>query len=109
MASNDAAVRFVADAPETKRAVEALLARVAKVDPDELAATRAHLTRLVGEWDERAQEARDNNQKLYYRAASKQHDAVIKDFGSLGTGWPTLHSMRNVDRQSNVWVMGASA
>jgi hypothetical protein len=109
LAANDAATAFSAEAPETERAVEALLARVAKIDPDELPATRAHLARLTREWNDKAQDARENNRKLYYRASTRQHHALIKDFGSTGDAWPTLHSMRNVDRQCNVWVMGASA
>jgi hypothetical protein len=106
LAENDKAGEFDMNAAPVKEAIEALLAKVAKTDERELEATREHLKRLCSEWSSMAQAARAEQRPLFYRATSPQHLSLLKDFGTAGDGWPTLHSMRNIDRQCNVTVVG---
>lgn len=106
LATNDAAGRFDPDAPEARRAVESLLERVRRIDAAEFDATRSHLSRLVREWTDKAAQAKREGRPLFYRASGRQHLSLLKDFGASGDGWPTLHSMRNVDRQCNVTIQG---
>jgi Helicase conserved C-terminal domain len=105
-ADNDAG-RFRRDDPTVQRAVQSLCARVAVVDPDEVDATSRQLDRLLEQWEELAEEAHDRGLELYYTPHGKQHLSLLKDFGASGSGWETLHSMRSVDRQCTIEILGA--
>jgi hypothetical protein len=106
LASNDAASRFEPDDPAVVAAIAALIDRVREVDPYEAPATEQQLYRLADEWKDAAQRARADNQVLHYRGATRQIPSLLRDFGAEGSGWDTLHSMRSVDRQCTVEVMG---
>jgi hypothetical protein len=106
LSGNDAAGRFDADAPATKQAVAALLARIEAVDPGELEACREELGRIVSDWQERAALARATGQPLWYDAqGNRQHRSLMVPFGSQDDGWPVLNSMRSVDKQCRVKVV----
>jgi hypothetical protein len=106
LAANDRAGAFDSTSPDVQRAIEILKERVAAVDPGELEVTERHLRRLVAQWDEAAALARGAGRSLYYRAPSKQHAALLQDFGGRRDSWETLQSMRNVDRQCTIHVIG---
>jgi hypothetical protein len=106
LASNEAAADFTETDPEVQRVLDALIARAQEVDPYEAPETERHLRRLAAEWAEKAERARENGQILHYRGGTRQIPSLLKDFGADGSGWDTLHSMRNVDRQCSVEVMG---
>jgi hypothetical protein len=89
------------------RAVETLVQRVALVDPPEADATARQLERLLDQWRDLAEEANARGQDLYYKPHGKQHLSLLKDFGAAGSGWETLHSMRNVDRLCELEILGA--
>ena len=40
---------------------------------------------------------------------SPNGEALLKDFGERRDGWPTMHSMRSVDRQVRVLAVGEAA
>lgn len=104
---NDDAGKFDPTDPEIIRAIGMLRRRVASVDREEADATDRHLDRLVSEWAEAAERERDRGRSLYYRATSKQHASLLQDFGGRrDTSWETLQSMRNVDRQCTIRVVG---
>lgn len=107
LAADDDAGRMERTSEEVRRAVATLVQRVTVVDPDETSATGRQLERLLDEWEERAEEARGRGQSLYYKPQGKQYLSLLRDFGASGSGWETLHSMRNVDVQCNVEVLGA--
>jgi len=85
--------------------IDALTAHVAAADSREAEATRRHLERLVEEWTERVA-AGSSTGGLRYRAPGKQHVSLLKGFDERGDGWPTLHSMRNVDFECLIRVRG---
>jgi hypothetical protein len=104
---NDEAGRFDAADPDVARAVRMLRDRVANVDRDEVDSTARHLERLTAEWSDLAQQQRDRGRTLYYRSTSKQHASLLQDFGGRrDASWETLQSMRNVDRQCTIRVIG---
>jgi hypothetical protein len=107
LASNDEAGSFDPADPATRRAIEMLKDRVIAVDGDEANATSRHLDRLVEEWATLAQATLGSGRRLYYKATSRQHQGLLQDFGAgRDAGWETLHSMRNVDRQCSIRVIG---
>ena len=101
--ANGQAGSFDPQAPETRKVVEQILTTVDRVDPREHDATARHLDRLLAEWGSRIAE----NRRLSYRNVSRSEASLLKDFGAVGDGWDTLHSMRNVDRTCRLRVIGA--
>jgi Helicase conserved C-terminal domain len=107
--SNDAATRFDPADPKVDKAVALLLGRIAEVDPLELEASRGHIERLIGEWAQKASEARRDGSRLYYYEAGRSNRRLLRKFGASGDGWDALDSMRSVDRQVKVDVIGGFA
>ena len=106
LSANDAAGDFDPARDDIRGIITAMEKRVAEVDQEEAAATIRDICRLVSDWSERAAEARAAGQMLHYRAG-EQHHALLTDFGNeVLDRWPTLHSMRNVDRQCMIKVQG---
>ena len=104
---NDDAIKFDKSDPAVKRAVEALLARAKIVDELEYEGTKAHLNNLVDTWHGWAEDARRDGATLYYSAfGNSPHRRLLKSFGTAGESWATLDSMRSVDRQSPIRVVG---
>jgi len=101
--ANESAGSFDRDNPDVKKAAELLVNSVRRMEPAEAEATEKHLARLIDEWHERARVA-DNG--LYYRSNSRSVQPLLKKFGASGAGWETLNSMRNVDRQCDIAVIG---
>ena len=109
LARNDAAIDFRHDDPRVRRAVATLLRRVEMADPLELVSTEVHIARLLAEWEDKAREAKHSSEKFYYESSGKQHRRLMKHFGQSGEGWPVLDSMRSVDRQCAIEVIGSLA
>jgi ATP-dependent helicase YprA (DUF1998 family) len=102
--SNGDAANFEHNA-QVDEVIEALTARVAAADNREAEATRRHLQQLVDAWAEKVTEGSVKG-GLRYRAPGKQHVSLLKAFEEGGDGWPTLHSMRNVDFECLIRVRG---
>jgi hypothetical protein len=109
LSKNDDAGQFQVDDARTERVVDQLLKRVRGIDDDEVISTAHQLERICGEWDRLAAEARRGGRPLYYDASSRQHASLLRQFGSKGDGWETLNSMRSVDRQCTVELLGGTA
>lgn len=105
LAANPQARLFRRSDPRTEAVIQALLQRVQLADPDEADATAQHLERLTQTWEDSA-EAGDLEQHALHYSARGPHRSLLKDFGARGEGWETLHSMRNVDRQCELQIMG---
>lgn len=104
---NDEAGGFDKSNPRIQRAIDVLLARVKAVDPLEYEGTKTHLSNLVEKWHEWADEARAASVPLYYSAfGNSPHRRILKSYGTAGEQWATLDSMRSVDRQSVIRVVG---
>jgi hypothetical protein len=88
--------------------LDILLRRAQASDPTEAERTLAHLNRLADEWERRATDAKRDASNFYYEAPGKQHRRLLRRFGDHGEGWETLDSMRSVDLQVPVDVIGAA-
>lgn len=100
---NADARKFNKDAPEVQRVVHVLTDLVAKIDVAEERATSRDISRLVNEW---ARRASDTSRPLHYYTESLQFGSLLVNFDSKVDGWPTLQSMRNVDRSCKIEVKG---
>jgi hypothetical protein len=107
--SNADAKQFEPTDVRVRRAVEVLLKRVDEADPLERPATEAHINDLLEVWALAAENARRDATALVYWSPGKVPPRLLKKFGGLGDGWATLDSMRSVDRQSGVKVIGGLA
>ncbi len=86
----------------------ALLDVVERVEPRELRGARTYLEGFIEDWLERAGRADAAGKKLHYKSNGKGQMNLIKQFNESGDAWPTLGSMRNVDRESLVEVFAPS-
>lgn len=105
---NKDAGRFDPSDAAVSRAIDVLKAWCIRVDPSEAAATEEHIDRLVHHWAYRASTLRDVAIPLHYYVAGRQHERLMRNFGEAGTlnEWETLQSMRSVDAQAPVDVIG---
>jgi hypothetical protein len=103
--ANSDARLFRRNDPRIEAVIEALIERARLADPDEADATAEHVARLAEEWEALAFEG-DREQHALHYSARGPHRSLLRDFGARGEGWETLHSMRNVDRQCELQVMG---
>ena len=101
---------FDKNLPAVGRIRRALENRVRSIDPDEEAATLTEFDELVEEWDSLAKECAAAKKPLFYRSAGKSHRNLLAHFGKRSTGlWPTLTSMRNVDAECGLAILGATS
>lgn len=112
LGANTDAGRFRAS-PKVTELVDAIVTRVEAVDRREAPDTRAHLERLIAEWENRALVASNHGAQvgnsqggLRYQASGKEVPALLQTFTADGPGWPTLNSMRNVDHETLIKVDG---
>lgn len=104
-AADAAAGDFDPLGPGGDRARKVLIEGLDVVDPVEADATRHHLDTLLAEWEGRRQAAVADGKALHYRGVGRNTHKLLTDFG-LTDGWPTLHSMRSVDRSTEIKVLG---
>ena len=108
LSAADAAGDFDPGRDDIRKIIVRLKERVSKVDPLEAPDTVRHLDRRVREWSERAAAARASSESLWYNGV-KQQRSLLENFGPVPSPpWATLHSMRKVDGQCPIWVLGES-
>ncbi|HVU56085.1 MAG TPA: helicase-related protein [Puia sp.] len=88
------------------KAINMLLEQAKIKDPDEALNTEIHLQRLVREWQRKVDASKASGYPLVYKNTGKQVPSLLKSFGDQGEGWPTLHSMRSVDPECDITVLG---
>jgi len=101
---NSDAGDFSCKDPAVKKALARLAATAKRADPGEAERSERELFRYAHEWQARAERATRQGERLHYQSRDKP--ALLKDFGEQGEGWPTMHSMRSVDRQVRVLAVG---
>ena len=103
---NEDAGDFTAESPLTARAMAILDGAVEAAEPEVRNATAQQLKTLVAEWHRRARESEARGFKLRYMSSDNDYPALLCDFGERREGWPTMNSMRSVDRQVRVIAIG---
>lgn len=103
--SHDAHAGQILDRLDEVRALaDALLDVVARVEPRERPGAAAYLDAFVSDWVDRGRRAAQEKKNLYYQPNGRGQINLIKRFNERADGWPTLGSMRNVDRESLIEV-----
>ena len=103
---NPDAHKFDPNSEGVKRARVILGELIGHADPEEADAAGEFLDRKILEWAELVSDAADHDKTLYFRPAGKGIRSLLRNFGEAGSGWETLQSMRNVDRECLVRVQG---
>jgi hypothetical protein len=101
--ANDKAHEFDPGDPEIRRCVDLLVETAGRADPDEKQATADHLERIADDWVDLITVARNARKTLHYQAKKPVH-SLLGTFGDDWGSWPTLNSMRNVDRSSRLEI-----
>ncbi len=104
LADDGAAGQILTRLGEVRELAGMLIEVVSKVEPRESSGARAFLDDFVADWVQRAEEAERNSKLLYYSPNGRGQVNLIKHFNTRGDGWPTLDSMRNVDKESLIEV-----
>jgi hypothetical protein len=93
--------------PGLDRVVSTVLEIAYNIDPDELESVREHIDTLINQWEEAALEADASGQGPLVYSSLVAQNVLLTNFGGRSAGlWPTLNSMRNVDRECLLWVNG---
>ncbi|MGW1836429.1 helicase-related protein [Streptomyces sp. NPDC002067] len=96
------------DHPEEVRRIRNLVVdHVRRADRDEADAATEQLDTLIEAWQQEAEIARGEGDRLYYRPQGRGYASLLTDFGRRDGLWETAQSMRNVDRECLVDVRGA--
>ena len=97
---NSAAGAFDPDNPLTRRAIECLKRRCGLAEPpDRAGETSRHLDELVEQWRLEAIRCRNQRRALHYEARDRGSNSLLRADRDRKPGlWPTLHSMRHVER-----------
>ncbi|MGY3340238.1 hypothetical protein ACVW0K_006337 [Streptomyces filamentosus] len=101
LAPNDAAGRLDLGDDRIREAVDRLVAGflgyVTRADALEAEETHSAVWSLLSDWDRRAARAREAGESLYYQRTKREQEALLKEFGQPGEGWPVGDSMRSVE------------
>jgi len=108
LSENDSATEFDPAVEPFSLVLETLRKRLQLVEPAEAHHAQAHLSALVEVWAQRAAEARATGAKLLFDGTDfPQFAALLCNFENrMPDRWPTLNSMRHVDKECVVHVFG---
>ena len=106
------AVLFQADSNVVRNVRDTILEVVERSDPDEYQATEEHLDRLIDQWRIRTSPNPDTGKStLRYQPLPGQNDepALMRAFDEARDGWAVMNSMRSVDSNINMKIIGEKA
>ncbi|WP_291378170.1 helicase-related protein [Demequina sp.] len=103
--SNSSAGLFEQGARGVQKALSMLERHITVADPREAADVLSELRAAADDW---AARIRSSPTPLKYESRKDVQERLLKSFGDDGPGWPTMHSMRSVDRQVRIRPRGES-
>ncbi|MEX5305203.1 helicase-related protein [Kocuria sp. CPCC 205258] len=106
------AVDFRPDANVVRNIRDVILDIVKRSDPDECEATEKHLDLLIDQWRIRtAPDPETGQSKLRYQPMRGKRDepALMRAFNEERYGWAVMNSMRSVDANVNMKIIGEKA
>lgn len=105
-AKNDDAAAFDESSAFVKKAINLLMDHIRVADEREAPAVEAELVRAATDWSARA---KSTGGSLKYQGSKSGEERLLKTFGDSGHGWPTMHSMRSVERGVRLRPRGEKA
>lgn len=93
--SNESAAMFDDESSRIQRAISMIMDHVRIADAREASEVEKELRRAAADWATRAKSDTGN---LKYESTKHPEERLLKTFGDSGIGWPTMHSMRSVER-----------
>jgi hypothetical protein len=104
--ANPGAAAIVDHAHELETVKEKIVKRVSEVEPDEVQAAEREIEEVIAAWKMRVEEVPD---LVYSKYGSPTHSLLVSasEGTDLETGdaFPTLWSLRDVDQQSNLYLI----
>ena len=104
--SNAGAAFFDADSVQVKKAIHLLMDHIRLADHREADAIELELRDAAASWTARA---KAGGPSLTYEPSNDSDAHLLKTFGNSGVGWPTMHSMRSVERGVRLRARGEKA
>ena len=104
--TNDAAASFDPASVQVEKAIRLLTTHVAVADPREAPEVELELRGAAQDWGILAA---DKATPLKYEAKRTPEERLLKNFGDPARGWPTMHSMRSVDKEVRLRPEGERA
>jgi len=104
--TNDAAAHFDASSLQVEKAIRLLVDHITVADPREAPEIERELRSAALDW-----EARAANKAIPLKYESKRNppERLLKNFGEPSIGWPTMHSMRSVEKEVRIRPEGERA
>lgn len=103
--SNTDARSFNEASPQVQKAIELIMGHIRLADPREAATVEAELRDAAAGWTARAKTPTG----LTYESTKDTAEHLLKTFGDAGIAWPTMHSMRSVERGVRIRARGEKA
>lgn len=94
LSGNEDASMFDADSAQVEKAIDLLVQHIAVADPRERRSIEHELRDAAADWGTFA----SGTLPLKYSSPKNPDERLLKNFGDPGKGWPTMHSMRSVDK-----------
>ncbi|MCQ4138166.1 helicase C-terminal domain-containing protein [Rhodococcus rhodochrous] len=91
---------------DARAMIDQLVEVADRVDRRESANVRLELERFLDEWCSAAAAAEASGRRLHFASTVDDDARLLRDFWKGSHGVPTMRSMRNVDRQGEVYVLG---
>lgn len=103
---NDAAASFDPSSARVQKAIRLLTEHITIADPREAPDVALELREAAEDW---GTFAADPTHPLKYESRRVPEERLLKNFGESGRGWPTMHSMRSVDKEVRLRPEGERA
>ena len=104
--TNAAAASFDVSAVQVEKAIRLLTDHIGVADPREAPEVELELRGAAQDW---GAFAAGTATPLKYESRRNPEERLLKNFGESGGGWPTMHSMRSVDKEVRLRPEGEHA
>lgn len=104
--TNDCAGHFDASSVQIDKAIRLLVGHISVADPREAPEVERELRSAALDWEARA---RSRDIPLKYESRRSPEERLLKNFGEPSIGWPTMHSMRSVEKEVRIRPEGERA